>query len=300
MDLELELEVDVDVVWSDLMSARRLHTMAYALSQGAHRPVCGGRWLVVHVGSMNCVPWNFLLIVPPVAIYVKAGPVLSPRTIQRPFNRLARSAALQTLPRRELTRRGWMLSSQYSTLPAPPSSRWSVWRCSWRLCRRQPSLSLGSRSANHVRRATDACLLRPRRWRSVTLLAAHLTEPGILPTLIEDDAVYRPARTSAPQRYWPIGLSSEPDFGKRAGRADASKARVVVLDGEHHALKDFRAKVCRETEVAVENFDHFCPWIGNVRPLFLSALSRLTVVVVSFPHTRRRGCAAADPVGRLV
>jgi len=42
---------------------------------------------------------------------------------------------------------------------------------------------------------------------------------------------------------------------------------VVVLDGEHRHLKEFRAKVCRETEMAVENFDHFCPWVGNVRVL---------------------------------
>ena len=43
------------------------------------------------------------------------------------------------------------------------------------------------------------------------------------------------------------------------------KKRVVVLDGEQRPLKDFRAKVCRETEMAVEHFDHFCPWVGNVR-----------------------------------
>ena len=79
----------------------------------------------------------------------------------------------------------------------------------------------------------------------------HLTEPGILPTLVEDDGVYRQARVSAPQRYWPVGCAPAP-AGRRAGRDDAHKKRVVVLDGEHRHLKEFRAKVCRETEMAVE------------------------------------------------
>eukprot|EP01052_Picozoa_sp_SAG31_P063577 SAG31_NODE_22499_length_524_cov_0.974118_1_plen_123_part_01 len=29
-------------------------------------------------------------------------------------------------------------------------------------------------------------------------------------------------------------------------------------------LSDYRAKLCRQTESAVERFDHFCPWVGNV------------------------------------
>ena len=78
--------------------------------------------------------------------------------------------------------------------------------------------------------------------------------------------MYRQARVSVPQRYWPVGCAPAP-AGRRAGRDDAHKKRVVVLDGEHRHLKEFRAKVCRETEMAVENFDHFCPWVGNVRVL---------------------------------
>lgn len=30
-----------------------------------------------------------------------------------------------------------------------------------------------------------------------------------------------------------------------------------------YELIDFRAKFCRETGNCIENFDHFCPWVGN-------------------------------------
>ena len=97
-----------------------------------------------------------------------------------------------------------------------------------------------------------------------TLLAAHLTEPGLLPTLVEDDGDFRQPRVSASQGYWPIQCTPAA-HGQRAGRADAHKKRVVVLDGEQRPLTEFRGKVCRETEMAVEHFDHFCPCVGNVR-----------------------------------
>ena len=101
--------------------------------------------------------------------------------------------------------------------------------------------------------------------RRTTLLAAHLTEPGLLPTLVvEDGGEFRQPRVSTPQGYWPMGCAPAA-HGQRAGRADVHLKRVVVLNGEQHSLKDFRGKVCRETEMAVENFDHFCPWVGNVR-----------------------------------
>ena len=42
----------------------------FVAAHGAHRPVCGGRFLVAHVGGMNCVPWNFALFTAPVILYL--------------------------------------------------------------------------------------------------------------------------------------------------------------------------------------------------------------------------------------
>jgi hypothetical protein len=250
----------------------------FSSTHGAHRPVCGGRWLVAHVGSMNCVPWNFLLIVPPVAVWFTAGPPHSPCTRQTLTHRPRASARLfptkADMPIVDGVRcspRSYQCRHPRGDLPG--AVRGDCVRGSL-LC------PAGCSSAGALTHCSVSL--------SVTLLAAHLTEPGILPTLVLDGAVYRPARTSAPQRYWPIGISSEPDSGRRAGRADASKARVVVLDSEHRSLKEFRAKVCRETEVAVENFDHFCPWVGNVCSLaILSVPSVLRLHLPALPRQLR-------------
>lgn len=35
------------------------------------------------------------------------------------------------------------------------------------------------------------------------------------------------------------------------------------VPAQEYELIDFRAKFCRETGNCIENFDHFCPWVGN-------------------------------------
>ena len=44
----------------------------FVAAHGAHQPVCNGRFLVAHVGGMNCVPWNFALFTAPVLVYLDA------------------------------------------------------------------------------------------------------------------------------------------------------------------------------------------------------------------------------------
>lgn len=63
------------------------------------------------------------------------------------------------------------------------------------------------------------------------LLLAMYTEPGILPI-------------------------EQPDSGRR-------RVTHVVVDGERKELAHFRAKMCRQTENCVAEFDHYCPWVGN-------------------------------------
>ena len=75
----------------------------YRSAHGAHRPVCNGRYLVAHVGGMNCVPWNFVLFTAPVVAYLYEMPSeAARRTSSRPPS-LACSAAP---PQRRARRRG--------------------------------------------------------------------------------------------------------------------------------------------------------------------------------------------------
>lgn len=63
------------------------------------------------------------------------------------------------------------------------------------------------------------------------LLLAMYTEPGILPI-------------------------EQPGSGRR-------RVTHVIVDGERKELAQFRAKMCRQTENCVAEFDHYCPWVGN-------------------------------------
>lgn len=66
------------------------------------------------------------------------------------------------------------------------------------------------------------------------LVAAWLTEPGILPTVDTEEA-----------------------------RSDGRLVKKVVLNNRHFSLPQFRAKYCKELQCCIEKFDHFCPWTGN-------------------------------------
>lgn len=66
------------------------------------------------------------------------------------------------------------------------------------------------------------------------------TEPGILATITYEE--YDETKPDIPIRI-------------------VSK---VLLDGREHDLRQFRAKFSRCTENCIENFDHYCPWVGNV------------------------------------
>jgi palmitoyltransferase ZDHHC9/14/18 len=68
------------------------------------------------------------------------------------------------------------------------------------------------------------------------LVLALVTEPGILP----------PAPPDAPAN------------GRGRGRVTH-----VIVHGEKVDLREKRAKMCRQTENCVEDFDHYCPWVGN-------------------------------------
>lgn len=71
------------------------------------------------------------------------------------------------------------------------------------------------------------------------LFITMLTEPGILPTITIEE--YTEDNPDVPMRV----LSK------------------VILDGREYDLKRFRAKFSRYTANCIENFDHYCPWVGN-------------------------------------
>lgn len=104
------------------------------------------------------------------------------------------------------------------------------------------------------------------------LMLAHLVEPGLLPTTAEDLASVEGGADSAKNGKIPTEESDEENGGlKRAAwfcgeapKGGTRKKHVVMMSGSRYDMNTFRAKVCRETENAVENFDHFCPWVGNV------------------------------------
>jgi len=72
------------------------------------------------------------------------------------------------------------------------------------------------------------------------LFMAMFTEPGILPTVAYDEHHDAENENSSPRRV-----------------------SRILLDGREFELSEFRAKISRYTANCIENFDHFCPWIGN-------------------------------------
>ena len=81
------------------------------------------------------------------------------------------------------------------------------------------------------------------------------------------------------------------------------KKRVLIVDGEEVELKSKRAKICRQTNTAIEKFDHYCPWTGNAigrrnYPYFfgficsttlLSLIVFVTSVICIFGQTGAKG-----------
>jgi len=71
------------------------------------------------------------------------------------------------------------------------------------------------------------------------LFVTMFTEPGILPTITYEEY-----------------SEENPDIPLRI----TSRIR---LDGREYELSQFRAKFSRYTANCIENFDHYCPWVGN-------------------------------------
>ena len=137
----------------------------FAVAHGAHRPVCGGRFLVAHVGGMNCVPWNFVLFTAPVVVYLYATP--SKAADGAPATQITASLPLNSLP-----------ASRTNSLPAcrakhcqpaigaPPACRAkSLPACRtdhrWRRMRGWSASALLFRSSGARRRQAYACVRVP-------------------------------------------------------------------------------------------------------------------------------------------
>ena len=86
------------------------------------------------------------------------------------------------------------------------------------------------------------------------LAAANLTEPGILPTTLVDDSVAEEEEAPNGSGGWYMGMAPPTERGQHY--------RIIIY-GQRYHLIEFRAKFCRETENCIENFDHYCPWVGN-------------------------------------
>ena len=86
------------------------------------------------------------------------------------------------------------------------------------------------------------------------LAGAKYTEPGILPTAVVDDADLDVDEEVA------MGSNRWYDAAPAAGNG---KQHRIVLFGRRYQLVQMRAKFCRETGTCIENFDHYCPWVGN-------------------------------------
>jgi palmitoyltransferase ZDHHC9/14/18 len=88
----------------------------------------------------------------------------------------------------------------------------------------------------------------------VFLAAAYLSDPGILPTTLVDDDVVEGEDAPRGSGGWHMGMAPPTAKGQHY--------RIIVR-GQRYQLIEFRAKFCRETENCIENFDHYCPWVGN-------------------------------------
>lgn len=86
------------------------------------------------------------------------------------------------------------------------------------------------------------------------LAAAYFSDPGILPTTLVDDTVAEEEEAPSGSGGWYMGMAPPTERGQHY--------RIIVR-GQRYHLIEFRAKFCRETENCIENFDHYCPWVGN-------------------------------------
>ena len=88
----------------------------------------------------------------------------------------------------------------------------------------------------------------------VFLAAAYLSDPGILPTTLVDDDVAEGEDAPSGSGGWYMGMAPPTERGQQYR---------IIIRGQRYHLIEFRAKFCRETENCIENFDHYCPWVGN-------------------------------------
>jgi len=109
----------------------------------------------------------------------------------------------------------------------------------------------------------------------------------------------------------------QPQHVAQAKSLDDSKPRKldkglrvykVYVNGRLFLLPQLRAKYCRQTRNIVENFDHYCPWIGNAvgirnykyffafltSAILLCALVAITGLIVVFMHGQRISYMAAN------
>ena len=93
------------------------------------------------------------------------------------------------------------------------------------------------------------------------LVAAMVTEPGILE---------------------PEEAGSDTDG--EGSYLDRPRVTHVIVNGQRFHIEDKRAKMCRQTDSCVEQFDHFCPWVRSLPPSPFK--TRLTTHCLSFCAAR--------------
>lgn len=108
--------------------------------------------------------------------------------------------------------------------------------------------------------ATLACIF---------VIQTCVTDPGILPLLSPDDAYLRQQKPRE-REVTVNGMSM-----------------VLRYDDTYHFYRPPRAHHCHDTNVVIERFDHFCPWMGNTiglrnyRPFVLTLATVFLIILIT-------------------